>query len=291
MLIDKPSQAYPPATPLTVTLTQAVPDPAAVIRYTLNGTVPTASSLQYLAPLTVNTTQVVRARVYKPGLLPGETETRGYLLLDATTASFSSAMPIVVISNFGAGQPPDTTDQNSFMWVWEPTVPDNRARFTNLPTVATRSVIDRRGSSTLNNAKYNINIESRKNRDDDDNSIGLLGMPDGSDFVFSGPFDFDHSEVHNPFMFALSNQIGRYAPDTRFAEVFMEVSGGALNFSGGGTGDYFGIYNILEKIRRDKARVDIEKLGTYDNDAVGKTGGFIWKVDRLDAGDGGAGRV
>ncbi|HEX2750761.1 MAG TPA: CotH kinase family protein, partial [Verrucomicrobiales bacterium] len=35
------------------------------------------------------------------------------------------------------------------------------------------------------------------------------------------------------------------------------------------------------------ARVDIRKLTPYDNGAETKTGGYIWKVDRLDAGDSG----
>ena len=145
-------------------------------------------------------------------------------------------------------------------------------------------MIDRRGSSTLGNAKYNLNMEARRARDDEDRAISLLGMPDGSDYVVSGPFDFDRSEIHNPFIYALSNQVGRYAPATRLAEVFMEVNAGTLVSTGvnSTTNDYYGIYNITEKIRRDKNRVDVHKLDTYDNDAVGKTGGFLWKVDRID---------
>ena len=292
LIFDKPSQAFTGT--LVLTISQAVPDATAVIRYTIDGTVPSATSTAYTVPLNVPlvtapavpTSQMIRARIYKTGLLPGETETQCYLLRDATTTAFSSAMPIVVISNFNGGQPLDIGDQNGFVWVWEPAAPDNRSHLTNLPTLTSRIVIDRRGSSTLNNPKYNLNMETRHARDDDDRAISLLGMPDGSDYVFSGPYDFDHSEIHNPFIYALSNQIGRYAPATRLAEVFMEVNGGALNFSGTGN-DYYGIYNIIEKIRRDKNRVDIHKLDTYDNGAVAQTGGFIWKVDRLDSGDSG----
>ncbi|MEO7317980.1 MAG: CotH kinase family protein, partial [Chthoniobacteraceae bacterium] len=284
VIFDKLSQSFTGT--LVLTLSKEIVDPAAVIRYTTNGAVPTATSAVFTVPLNVTTTQMIRARIYKPGLLPGETETQCYLLRDATTTAFSSAMPIIVISNFGQGQPPDAGDQNGFAWVWEPASPDNRSRLTNMPTLATRIAIDRRGSSTINNAKYNLNMEARRARNDEDRDISLLGMPDGSDYVMSGPYDFDRSEIHNPFIYALSNQIGRYAPRTRLAEVFMKVNAGALNFSGTGN-DYYGIYNVMEKIRRDKNRVDIHKLDTYDNDAVGKTGGFIWKVDRKDSGDDG----
>ena len=283
VIFDKLSQSFTGT--LVVSLSQEVVDAAAVIRYTTTGAVPTASSTAYTVPLNVTATQMIRARIFKTGLLPGETETQCFLLRDATTTAFSSAMPIVVISNFGAGQPPDTGDQNGFAWVWEPAAPDNRARFTNLPTLATRIAIDRRGSSTLNNAKYNINMEARRARSDEDRDISLLGMPEGADYVFGGPYEYDRSEIHNPFMYELSRRIGRYAPEVRLAEVFMEVTGGALNFAGTASGDYYGIYNVTEKIRRDKNRVNVAKLGPLDNGTVTKTGGYIFKIDRRDAGD------
>ena len=282
---DKPSQAFTPS--IVVALSQVVPDAAAVIRYTTDGTVPTTTSTLYTAALTISSTQMIRARVFKTGLLPGEAETNCYLLLDATTSGFSSPMPILAVTNFGAGTPPDTGDQRSFVWLWELAAPDNRARFTNLPTLTMRTVIDRRGSSTLGNAKHNVNLESRKARDDDDRKVSILGMADGSDYVLSGPFNFDRSDLHNPLMYAMSRSLGRYAPDTRQVEVFFDVNGGSLNAPSSNTNDYFGIYNLSEKIRRDQNRVNVHKLGVYDNDAVGKTGGHLWKVDRRDTGDSG----
>ena len=240
-------------------------------------------------PIVVSATSQLRARVFETGKLPGETETAGYLLLDGTTSTFNTATPLVVVSTFGVTIP-DTGDQPAYIWVWEPSVTDGRARFLNagvpvVPTLATRCAVDRRGSSTLGNAKTNFNLEARKDRDDDDKDVSLLGMPVGSDWVFHAPFNFDPSVIHNPFMYALSNSIGRQAMRTRMAEVFVETSAGALTFSGFASGDYFGLYNVMEKIRRGNDRVDVRKLDTYDNDPVGKTGGFIFKVDRQDAGD------
>ena len=274
---------------LSVDLTQVAPAAGAVIRYTTNGTVPLSTSTQYVGtPISVATTQVLRARVFEPGKLPGETETSGYLLLDGSTSAFNTAAPLIVVSNFGAGTFPDTGDQAAFMWVWEPGA-DGRSRFANLPTIATRVVVDRRGSSTLGNAKTNFNLESRKGRDNDDRDIDLLGMGSGSDWVFHAPFFYDPSLLHNPFMYALSNTIGRAAMRTRMAEVFVETTGGSLNFTGGASGDYYGLYNVMQKIRRAPDRIDIQKLDKYDNDLVRKEGGYIWKVDRLDTSDGDTG--
>lgn len=288
VLISEPSRAF--SGTMTVTLAQETPVAGAVIRYTVNGAVPIATSTLFNVgtPISVAATTLLRARVFEPGKLPGETDASGYLRLDATTTGFNTAAPIIVVSTFGLAIP-DTGDQPAFMWVWEPGA-DLRARFLNagvpvLPTLATRCAVDKRGSSTLNNAKTNFNLEVRKERDDVDKDVSLLGMPDGSDWVFHAPFAFDPSLLHNPLAYAMSNSIGRQAMRTRMAEVFVETTSGTLVLGAGASGDYFGIYNVMEKIRRGKDRVDIEKLDTYDNDPVNKTGGYIFKVDRQDSGD------
>lgn len=290
VLISPGSRAFDGT--LSVAISPVQPDPGAVIRYTVNGTVPIPSSSRYLAPISVSATQLVRARAFKTGLLPGETETMGYLQLKPAgtvpadhTLNFSSAIPLVAITNFNGGTPPDTGDQSGFLWVWEPAPPDNRARFTNPPVLATRIVMDRRGSSTLTNPKHNLNVEFRKARDDDSESGALLGMPAESDWVFHAPYRWDRSLVHNPLVYEMSRRMGRYAARTRMAEVFIDTNGGYLSFSGGAGGDYFGVYNVMEKIRRGGDRVDIRKLDTYDHDAVAVSGGYIFKVDRLDPGD------
>jgi hypothetical protein len=283
VLFSEPSRAFTGT--LSVTLTEATPAVGATIRYTTNGTAPISSSLAYAGtPLVVNATSRLRARVFQTGRLPGEIETNGYLLLDGTTSGFNTAAPIVVVSNFGAGTFPDTGDQPSFMWVWEPGT-DGRARLSSLPTLASRTVVDRRGSSTLGNPKTNFNLEARKGRDEDDRDVDLLGMPQGSDWVFHAPYNFDRSLLHNPFIYTLSNIINRTAMRSKMAEVFVKTNTGALSFTGAASGDYFGVYNVMEKIRRGNDRVEATKLGMYDNDAIGKTGGYITKIDRRDAGD------
>ncbi len=248
--------------------------------------IPDINALPYTTPLAIINTQMVRARVFQPGLLPGPTNTQCFLKLETNARTFSSAMPIVVISSFG-GTPPDDADLASYMWVWEPAAPDNRARFTNPPIIATRSVIDKRGSSTLGNPKFSLNVETRKPFDEDEQDFPLLGMPSHSDWVFHAPYNFDRSLLHNPLMYALSNAAGRYAVRNRMAEVFVDVNSAGLSFAGSTSGDYFGVYNVMEKIRRGSERVDITRLDTYDNDAVRSSGGYIFKIDRLDSGDSG----
>lgn len=283
VVFDKPSQAFSGS--ITVSLSQATPEPAAEIRFTTDRTVPTPASPVYTGPIEVTATQMIRARIFQPGKLPGPTESHAYLSLSPEAAEFTSSMSVIVLSNFRTTTIPDNGDQDCFVWVWQPAPPDNLVRLTNLPDFASRAVSDKRGSSTLGNPKFNLNVEFRNPYDEEELDYGLLGMAPHSDWILHGPFEFDRSLLHNPFMFALSRSIGRWATDFRMAEVFIDVNGGTLRFTGAGSGDYFGIYNVIEKIRRSGERLNLTRLDPYDNDDRRKTGGYIWKVDRRDPGD------
>ena len=71
----------------TLVLSSDVPD--VQIRYTLDGTVPDTLAFLYSAPLTLDTTVVVRAAAFKPGHLPSKIVSATYII------NFSSVLPIV----------------------------------------------------------------------------------------------------------------------------------------------------------------------------------------------------
>ena len=57
--------------------------PGVTIRYTTNGTAPTATTgLIYSTPISIAATKVVRAAAYKTGLLPSDVDAQTYLFLD-----------------------------------------------------------------------------------------------------------------------------------------------------------------------------------------------------------------
>jgi hypothetical protein len=268
---------------LSVALTTGSATPGTVIRYTTDRSIPTAASTEYTAPISITNTTMLRARAFSPGLLPGATATEGYLLLDATAANFSSTMPLVVVSNFLNSPPPaDKSHQSGFMWVWQPAFPGATVRLTDTPAVTSRVRLNRRGSSTLNNPKFNLSIEARNAYDDDERDVPMLGMKSHSDWILHAPYSYDRALLRNPFIHDLSNQLGHWAPHHRMAEVFLDFSSTGLR-SSGTTNEYFGIYNILEKVNRGKDRMNLTKLNPYDNDAAKKTGGYIWKIDRSDS--------
>ena len=73
--------------------------------------------------------------------------------------------------------------------------------------------------------------------------VELAGFPEEEDWIFYGPYS-DKSLIRNVLIYDLSNQMGRYAVRTKFAELTLN-------------NDYRGVYVLMEKIKRDGDRVDI----------------------------------
>ena len=67
-------------------------EPGATIRYTLDGSLPRDTSAIYIAPLTVDSTTVVRARVFVPGKLPGKAATSTFFINE------NSVLPVISLS-------------------------------------------------------------------------------------------------------------------------------------------------------------------------------------------------
>jgi len=78
--------------------------PGVTIRYTTNGTAPTASSgLVYSAPIPIGATKVVRAAAYKTGLLSSDVDAQTYLFLnDVILQSTNGSAPAGFPATWGA---------------------------------------------------------------------------------------------------------------------------------------------------------------------------------------------
>lgn len=126
--------------------------------------------------------------------------------------------------------------------------------------------IEHRGSSSQSFPKKSYAFETR-----DENSanlnVSLLGMPDENDWILYGPYS-DKSLIRNAIIFKLSNDIGCYATRTKFVELVLN-------------GDYRGVYVLMEKIKRDKNRVNISNLRPEDIEGDQLTGGYIIKIDKI----------
>jgi hypothetical protein len=103
-------------------------------------------------------------------------------------------------------------------------------------------------------------------------SVPLLGLPPESDFVLHSCYA-DKSCVRNALTYQVGREMaaagGRWAPRTRYVEVYLD-------------GKYQGLYLLVERIKRDKARVNLPPPAA-DATAGDLSGGYIFSQE----GDGG----
>ena len=251
----------------------------AEIRFTLDGSAPTDASSLYGGPVSLTNTVQIRTRAFAPGLLPGALHSESYILLNANVINFTSNLPVIVIHNFAGGGIPVSTDGFANMSFYEPQ--SGKTSLTNAPTLSTRAGIHVRGSSTQGLPKQSWAVEFRDDFNDP-KSASPLGLPADSDWVLYAPNNFEPVLIHNPFIYQLSDEIGRYAPRTRLVEVYLNTAGGAVS-----SANYNGIYVLEEKIKQGKHRVDIDKLQPENVNPPEVTGGYMMKIDRLGPGESG----
>jgi len=80
--------------------------------------------------------------------------------------------------------------------------------------------------------------------------------------------------MRNKLTFDLFAFTERYSSRTKYVEVVLN-------------GQYHGVYLFMEKVKRDKNRVDLANLKSEDNEGNELTGGYILKLDKFDGGGGG----
>ncbi len=97
-------------------------------------------------------------------------------------------------------------------------------------------------------------------------NLAMLGMPEESDWVLNASYN-DKTFMRDVLAYRIANQMGRYATRTRYCEVMLN-------------GNYEGVYIFMEKIKRDKNRVNIANLKPTDNTGDALTGGYIIKIDK-----------
>jgi len=131
--------------------------------------------------------------------------------------------------------------------------------------------IEIRGESSQWFEKKSYGIETW-DREYNDADYNLAGLPEEEDWVLYGPYS-DKSLIRNKLIYEISNSIGMYASRTRYVELFINDK-------------YQGLYILMEKLKRDKNRIDISKLENSEIDEELISGGYIIKIDKSDMEDG-----
>ncbi len=126
--------------------------------------------------------------------------------------------------------------------------------------------IEKRGQSSLFFfPKHGYGFETKDSLWEDIDAE-ILGLPAEEDWVLHGPYS-DKTLLRNVVAMDIANEMDQYASRTQPVELIINEQ-------------YQGIYILMEKIKRDKNRVDIAKLTEADTVGIELTGGYVFKIDK-----------
>ncbi len=262
----------------------------ATIYYTINGDLPDSSSARYSEddPILISGTKKIRARAYRQtddgSKLPGPSATKIYSRLDPDIADFDSDLPLVIVSQTNKTMLDNCDGMDN---VWEAECKRTNVHFTVIEQeedgrarllsdsvhLQSRTESNYRGSSSLQFPKKQFGVRLIDENDENRNEP-ILGMPSENNWIMHAPYD-DKTLMRNAVAYRLSRDMGRYAPRTRFVELFLHDGDGPVTSS-----HYHGVYMLVERIKWDNNRVNITKIGPDDNQEPEITGGYIINYDR-----------
>ena len=246
---------------------------SAEIRYTVDGSEPTASSRRFSGPIKITGSTVVKAKAFDAQRGEGATVSQSYVLIAPDLLGFSSNLPLVILNTFGESVAHEAKTPGSIRFV--DAARNGRSTLTGAASFDGRARFNVRGYTSLRYPKRSFHV---KTRDASDKPLhaSILGFPAESDWVLYAPYP-DKTLLRDVLAYELSNQMGRYASRTRFVEVFVNESGGLLSQR-----HYAGVYVFAEKVKRDHQRVDVHKLTPDDKTEPNISGGYIFKKDHAE---------
>ena len=179
-----------------------------------------------------------------------------------------SNLPIITINTYG-DEIPDEPRIDAYMGII-----DNGNVVNKIDDVFNdydgKITIEKRGNSSQDQEKPPYRFET-VDGNGENNNVQLLGLPEENDWILYAPWS-DKSLIRNVLIYSLSNEMGRYAPRSKFVELYLND-------------EYRGVYVLMEKIKRDKNRVPISSLDPNKNSGDDLTGGYILKFDWAETGD------
>ncbi len=136
--------------------------------------------------------------------------------------------------------------------------------------------IEFRGSSSQMFPKKPYGLETI-NADGENNNVSLLGMPEENDWILNATYN-DKSLMRDMLTYIVGGSMMDYTTKGRYCELVIN-------------GKYEGIYILMEKIKRDKNRVNIKNISPSDTSGNKLTGGYILKIDKETGSNSGEGWV
>jgi len=182
----------------------------------------------------------------------------------------SSNLPLVVITTNGQWIPDSPKIIANMGIIWNGSGQRNTLK-DPMNNYNGKIGIEIRGSSSQMFPKKSYGFET-KSADLLEANVSLLGMPEENDWILYAPYT-DKTMVRDVLSYTLDAKLGHYSPRCRYVELFLN-------------GSYQGVYVLMEKIKRNKGRVNIAKLTTINNVGESLTGGYIIKIDKTTGNSG-----
>lgn len=248
----------------------------AVLRYTLDGSEPVASSPSCPEELVLDRSCELRVRAFL-GEVGGGTTLAQFTKAEDAVRSFSSNLPLLVVST-GSREVPVKAYTNAHVHSVE-VADGGRASLADVPVLSCRGAIKVRGSSTLPLAKRGYGLEFR-DRSGADRDRALFGMPAASDWVLYAPHHWDQSHIRNALCYEIARRVGLATPRCQFVELFVNEDGKPLSKS-----HYRGLYLLVEHVGIGEGRLGLDKLRPEHTIEPEVTGGYLFKRDRLGPGE------
>lgn len=238
---------------------------------------PVATDPLYTAPLSITSSVVIRAAVFSSDdTQHGISSLVQYVAYDGATPNrvdtFTSELPVIVLDQHGGGLlSKDGVDHPAWFYFFTPES-NGLTSLIGTPSFASAGTMSVRGNFSSNFPKrsYNLTFLDAQGHN---NPQTLIDTESDEDWALVGPWATDRSYLRNAYVYTLSNQIGRWAPRTRFVEMFVDNNGDGLDAN-----DYAGIGVLTDRIQIDKDRLNITSMSASDTDI---TGGYIVKIDNV----------
>jgi hypothetical protein len=180
----------------------------------------------------------------------------------------SSNLPIVVLDTYNVDIPDEPKIDGTMGIIYNG---DNQMNYLSDPfnEFYGQIAIEKRGSSSNTFPMKSYGLETR-GPDSVNYNVSLFDWPSDNDWILYAPYT-DKSLIRNVLTYDLGRELGQYAPRTKLCEVLLN-------------GSYIGVYVLMERIKINPGRVNIDQLNYTDTLDNHLTGGYIFKVDKTTSG-------
>ncbi len=180
----------------------------------------------------------------------------------------SSNLPIVVLDTYNVAIPDEPKIDGTMGIIFNG---DNNTNYITDPfnEFYGQIAIEKRGSSSNSFPMKSYALETR-GPDSVNYNVSLFDWPSDNDWILYAPYT-DKAMIRNVLTYDLGRQMGQYAPRTKLCEVILN-------------GTYIGVYVLMERIKINPGRVDVDPLNYTDTLDNQLTGGYIIKLDKTTGG-------